>query len=208
MTKKIMAIILSAVLCAACCIPAFAEDSEASGGFDMESILASEIVQEILATEGMSDITNVVIDVVAGVGGLDIQAMGKEKATAFIQGIIGMVGEELQDTVTNVDAFATNPVDIVDRLFDTEIKDTVEDIVDQPENSDTDLVINYGDVDGDGIYTSADARIILRRAADLITLTDEQEYLADTDGDGEITAKDARIVLRIAAGLETIDAYL
>lgn len=203
MTKKFIAIILSLLLCTAFCVPAFAED-----GLDIESILASDIAQQILATEGMSDITNVVIDVIAGAGSIDIQGMGQEKATEFIQGIIGMVGEELQDQVTNVDAFATNPIDIVDRLFDTDVKDTVDDMVDPPENDEDDLQFSYGDVDCDGIVTPADARIILRAAANLITLNETQAYYADVDGDGYITTTDARIALRIATGLETIDAYL
>lgn len=206
MAKKVLAIILSLMLCAACFVPVFAED-EASG-FDIESILASDIAQEILATEGMSDITNIVIDAIAAIGSIDIQAMGKEKATAFIQSILNMVGGELQDQKTNIDAFATNPLNIIDRLFDTDIKDTVDNIVDKPENNDSDLQINNGDVDGDGTITPADARIILRRSARLITLTPEQEFLADIDGDGNITPADARIVLRISAGLDSIDAYL
>lgn len=206
MTKKVLAIILSLMLCTACCVPAFAEDE--SSGFDIESILASDIAQEILATEGMSDITNIVIDAIAAIGSIDIQAMGKEKATAFIQSILNMVGGELQDQKTNIDAFATNPLNIIDRLFDTDIKDTVDNIVDKPENNDSDLQINNGDVDGDGTITPADARIILRRSARLITLTPEQEFLADIDGDGNITPADARIVLRISAGLDSIDAYL
>lgn len=201
MKKKIFAIILSLVLCVACCVPVFAADESS---FDIESILASDIAQEIMATEGMSDITNVVIDAVLSIGSIDIQAMGQEKATAFIQNIIGMVGEELQDTVTNIDAFGTNPIDIVDRLFELEINETIEENK-EPENTEDDLVITYGDVDGDGVITAADARLILRRAAKLISFTADQDWLADVDDDGEVTAADARIVLRVAAGLEVLE---
>lgn len=203
MTKKVLSIILSLLLGLACCVPAFAADD-----LDIESILASDIAQEILATEGMTDISNIVIDVIANAGSIDIAGMGKDKAVGFVQSIINMVGGELQDQKTNIDAFATNPMDIVDRLFDTEIKDTVSDMVDKPENDENDLQFIYGDADLDGVVTTADARIILRAAVELIVLNETQAYYADVDGDGYITTTDARIALRIATGLETIDAYL
>ena len=201
--KKFIAIIMSLLLCTAFCVPAYAAD-----GLDIESILASDIAQEILASDGMTDITNVVIDVIANAGSVDIAGMGKDKATGFVQSIINLVGGELQDQKTNIDAFATNPVDIVDRLFDTEIKDTVNDLVDKPENDADDLQFPFGDADLDGVVTPADARIILRAAVELIVLNETQSYYADVDGDGYITPTDARIALRIATGLETIDAYL
>ena len=62
-----------------------------------------------------------------------------------------------------------------------------------------------GDVNGDGIITAADARLILRRAARIITFTMEQDALADVDKDGKITAADARKVLRVSAKLESFD---
>ena len=223
MTKKILAVIMSVVLCAVCSAPVFAAGELSSGGIDLEgmlgdvagggsldieSILASDIAQEILATQGVTDITDVVIDVIANAGSIDIQGMGKDKATALVQNVIDLVGGELKDTATNIDAFATNPLDIVDRLFDTDVKDTIEDAVDKPENDDNDLVLTIGDVDGDGIITPADARLALRKAASLIDLTDEQAYRADIDGDGTVTHKDARIILRIAADLEALDSYV
>lgn len=59
-----------------------------------------------------------------------------------------------------------------------------------------------GDLDGDGVVTSADARLALRAAVGLELLTDEQKKAADMDGDGEITSADARLILRKAVGLE------
>ncbi len=204
MTKKIFAIILSVVLCMACCIPAIAADDE---GFDIESILASDIAQQIMGMEGMSDITNVIIDAVLDFGSIDFEAMGKEKATAFIQNLIELVGDELENAKTNMDAFGTNPIDIVDRLFELEINETIENSKD-PENSEDDLDITLGDVDADGVIDAADARHILRKAADLVEFTEEQFYRADVNKDGAVTAEDARIVLRIAAQLDSIENYL
>lgn len=59
-----------------------------------------------------------------------------------------------------------------------------------------------GDVDGDGKVTAADARTILRAAAQLETLNASQLENADVNNDGEITAADAREALKKSAGLE------
>lgn len=58
-----------------------------------------------------------------------------------------------------------------------------------------------GDINGDGNVSAVDARVILRYAAGLETLN-EEDLKHDLSGDGRITAVDARIVLRMAAGLE------
>lgn len=59
-----------------------------------------------------------------------------------------------------------------------------------------------GDVDGDTFVTTSDARLALRAAAGLTSLTNLQKLAADLDGDGLITTTDARIILRKAANLE------
>ncbi len=61
-----------------------------------------------------------------------------------------------------------------------------------------------GDVDGNGIIDSSDARLALRAAVKLETLTDVQTKVADADGDGEISSSDARLILRAAVGLEKL----
>ncbi len=61
-----------------------------------------------------------------------------------------------------------------------------------------------GDVDGDDEVTSSDARLALRAAVKLETLTEAQTQAADADKDGEITSSDARLILRAAVGLETL----
>ena len=57
------------------------------------------------------------------------------------------------------------------------------------------------DVNGDGRINSTDARITLRAAARLDTLSESERLAADTDGDGAVTAADARNILRMAARL-------
>lgn len=59
-----------------------------------------------------------------------------------------------------------------------------------------------GDIDGNGKYTASDARLVLRHAAKLELLNEEQQKYADVDANGRITAADARLVLRVAAKID------
>ena len=63
-------------------------------------------------------------------------------------------------------------------------------------------VIYYGDLNENGRVEASDARLVLQKAASLITLTDRQMALADVNQDGRVTAMDARATLRIAARIE------
>ena len=65
-----------------------------------------------------------------------------------------------------------------------------------------------GDVNGDGKVTAADARLILRVAANLDKETDEIKAYGDIDNNGKIKASDARIILRVAASLESMECVL
>ena len=58
----------------------------------------------------------------------------------------------------------------------------------------------FGDTDGDGSVTAADARYVLRTAVGLEFPADRS--VLDVDGDAEITAYDARLVLRYSVGLD------
>lgn len=60
-----------------------------------------------------------------------------------------------------------------------------------------------GDVDLNGKIDAEDARLALRAAAKLQTLTGEQFARADVDGNGDLNAIDARKILRVAAKLES-----
>ena len=59
----------------------------------------------------------------------------------------------------------------------------------------------YGDANGDGMVTAADAALILRAIVGLNTLTPRGMFNGDADGDGEITAADAALILRFVVGL-------
>ncbi len=65
-----------------------------------------------------------------------------------------------------------------------------------------------GDIDGDGVLTAGDARMILRASVGLETLTPQQTALADADDDGILDAGDARLVLRVSVGLETLNTFI
>ncbi|NMP37182.1 MAG: hypothetical protein GX051_03515 [Clostridiales bacterium] len=65
-----------------------------------------------------------------------------------------------------------------------------------------------GDVDGNGYIEAADARIALRCATGLDTLTPEQLERADVDRVGGVTAADARTILRVATKLQKIEDSL
>jgi hypothetical protein len=64
-------------------------------------------------------------------------------------------------------------------------------------------VIVYGDVNGDGEVTAADATMVLRAVVGLITLDPVQTLAADVSGDGTVTAGDATLILRYIVGLIT-----
>ena len=65
-----------------------------------------------------------------------------------------------------------------------------------------DRLSGNGDVDGDAAIIAADARLALRAAVGLETLSPLAFAAADKDGDGKVTASDARAIIRTAAGKE------
>lgn len=67
----------------------------------------------------------------------------------------------------------------------------------------TEPVYAKGDVNGDGKITPADARLALRSAARLETLSAPSLKAGDLNGDGKITPAEARTILRVSARLET-----
>lgn len=58
-----------------------------------------------------------------------------------------------------------------------------------------------GDVDGDGIVSTSDSRLVLRAATNMETLDWLQIFAADLDMDNQITSADARTIMRLATGL-------
>lgn len=64
-------------------------------------------------------------------------------------------------------------------------------------------VVYIGDMNNDGNISAADARIALRIAAKLQTVTEYELFVGDLDGDGKITAAEARKILRVAAMIDS-----
>ncbi|MBR3868042.1 MAG: dockerin type I repeat-containing protein [Clostridia bacterium] len=64
-------------------------------------------------------------------------------------------------------------------------------------------VVYIGDMNNDGNITAADARIALRIAAKLQTVTEYELFVGDLNGDGLITAAEARKILRVAAHIDS-----
>ncbi len=220
--KKIIALVLSMLLCVSMMVPAVAldlggllgggssEDGGEGGGIDIGTILNSDIVQSLLANEGVMDVTAIVLQIVGMMNQETLEEMGKEQVENMLQTMIDELGWQLSAITGNKDLIITyDPLKVMGNLFNFDEEQlTQKDDEEEDEESDhpDELVIGMGDVDGDGRVTASDARLILRAAAQLVTLTMEQEALADVDNDGEVTALDARIVLRVAAELETLDA--
>lgn len=65
-----------------------------------------------------------------------------------------------------------------------------------------------GDVNGDGVVSTADAVLVLRFAASQVKPTSTQFEAADMDESGVITVQDARLTLIEAMGVETDDYYI
>ena len=218
--KKIIALVLSMLLCVSMMVPAMAldlggllgggssEDGGEGGGIDIGTILNSDIVQSLLANEGVMDVTAIVLQIVGMMNQETLEEMGKEQFENMVQTLIEELGWQLSAITGNKDLIITyDPLKVAGNLFDVDEEQlTQKDDDDEESDHPDELVIGMGDVDGDGKVSASDARLILRAAAQLVTLTMEQEALADVDNDGAVTALDARIVLRVAAELETLDA--
>ena len=243
MKKRILAIILSIVLCFSCVLPVFAVDGEEpetettteaevtseedevttveptteaektdsgfSFDFSLEDLLNSDLILGILGSDGFMDLTAIVIEVMATFNKDNLQAMGKEQLEKVIQSTFDTIAGAISQLYGNKDLIITyDPLKVLKNLFD--LDDDV--LTTAPRDDATtkdpnELEIGMGDVDGDGKITAADARQVLRRAAQLILFTTEQDARADVDKDGKVTARDARIILRYSAGLITDEEF-
>lgn len=181
---------------------------EDEGGFELNfsDIMSSDIMQQIMANEHVIDITNIVIELVAKYNPDSLKQMGQEEAQKLIQSMVDTIGGTITQMFGNLDLiFVYDPLKVMGNLFDLDTDQLTTKNPDDAEHPD-ELELPFGDADGDGRITAADARAVLRRAARIITFTAEQDARADVDKDGRITANDARILLRVSAGLETLEA--
>lgn len=70
-------------------------------------------------------------------------------------------------------------------------------------NSATDwqIISGIGDINHDVKICASDALIALKKSANLIELTEIQEYLGDVNADGVINSDDALVILQYSAGI-------
>ncbi len=208
MTKKIIAILMSLILAFSLLVTVHAEEEEA-GGFELNfsDIMSSDIMQQIMMNEDVIDITNILIELVAKYNPDSLKQMGEEEAKKFVQSLIDTVAGTINQMFGTLEfAIVYDPLKVMGNLFDLDTENLTtknpEDTTKHPDE----LELPLGDADGDGKISAADARLVLRRAARIITFTAEQDIRADVDKDGKVTANDARILLRVSAGLETLEA--
>lgn len=230
MKKKILAVLLSIVMTVSFIVPTFAldlgdlggligglggnsEDSSDSSGTDIKSIInqiinnadVQDIISSVTSSDGVADVTQIVIQLVASLNKDTIKQMGIDQLKTTLQSLVNTIAGMIKQVADNKDLIVVyDPQAVINYFFGTSF--TTETTTEKDTTKDpNELTIGPGDVDTDGKITAADARLILRRAAKLVTFTPEQDKLADVDGDGRITSNDAREVLRVSANLITIE---
>ena len=69
--------------------------------------------------------------------------------------------------------------------------------------------LGYGDIDGDGYVTQADAEYIAKHVIGIsgYPLSDAQFIRADVDGDGEVTQTDALLIAKYASYVAGYDIF-
>lgn len=104
------------------------------------------------------------------------------------------------------DEVTTEDVTVVEDATDVVDEDTSDvaddETPDEEVSSEVTTTYLMGDVDLSGKVEAADARLALRVAAQLETLSDLQLLLADVNADNKIIAADARSILRVSAGID------
>ena len=86
--------------------------------------------------------------------------------------------------------------DGIDIRSDMQITALYEKIPEQPE-------IIIGDLNGDGKVNTADAAIVLKFAAGIVTLDADMQKAGDCNHDGKVNTADATLILKYAAGMIT-----
>lgn len=84
------------------------------------------------------------------------------------------------------------------KTFQAARKLTIDGIVGN--NTWTAIMVNYGDVNGDGKVNAADAQLVLKASVGKAKLSASQQKAADMNADGKVNAADAQIILKRAVG--------
>lgn len=103
-------------------------------------------------------------------------------------------------TQESVAAFLTALDDAVDALnnakANTAMVERTHAALSQAKEALEETGVQLGDVNGDNVVNSSDARLVLQYTVEYVTLTEEQKAVADVNADGKINSSDARWILQ------------
>ena len=105
-------------------------------------------------------------------------------------------------TINRIIAFLLTVILFVTGSFPVFAEEILSATEEETTSSDSGNEILKGDADLNGKITAADARMILRIAAKLVSVDSYRLTFADYNNDGNITSQDARFVLRLSANLD------
>ncbi len=105
-------------------------------------------------------------------------------------------------TTNRIIAFLLTAILFVTGSFPVFAEEIISATEEETTSADSENEILKGDADLNGKITAADARLILRIAAKLVSVDSYRLIFADYNGDGNITSQDARYVLRFSANLD------
>ncbi|MBR4868751.1 MAG: hypothetical protein IKU10_06305, partial [Clostridia bacterium] len=172
---------------------------------DTAAIAAARAAYEGLTDAQKAFITNLDKLAAAEKALKDLDAEEADKAVAkVVDELIGALTGDDNDAIRAArDAY--NALTEAQKAFVTKLADlqaaekAMEDEIVIPE-APADVVIDYGDVDGDGMITATDALEILKSVVGKVQFTAEQAAAADTDANGAADAADALNVLKKVVG--------
>ena len=234
MKKKLIALLLAAVMLFSAAVSVTALDmndimDELSKNETIAGLMENEdfmdIVSAIITSDGVLDITAMVLDLVAKLDKDAIKQGAKDQVITTTTSVLNALDEIINMYKGNAEIIMPRPIDVLNTFFGSNDTQDIEIVTHnnpnnpgredgptqpretttrrplEPTTAEKDL-LHIGDIDGDGRVTAYDARYVLRASARLEKLTTAQALRADADGDGRITAADARKILRVSAGLE------
>lgn len=105
-------------------------------------------------------------------------------------------------TINRVIAFILTAIFFVTGSFPVFAEEILSATEEETTSSEANNEIMKGDADLNGKITAADARLILRISAKLVSVDNHRLSFADYNGDGTVTSQDARFVLRLSANLD------
>lgn len=179
----------------------FGEDADLSG---LEEVLNSEITAELIegatSAEGVVDLTQIVINLIATFNKDDLEAYGKEAVIELEQQLINTLAGIIKGIYDNRNLIIKFDQSVFFDWLGMDNEDNWKD-PDGPDILNPDHEVYYMDVNGDGRVTAEDARLILRYSASLEEFDRDQRKRADANADGAVDAADARLALRFSAHL-------